>query len=119
MYSSRRYNVKRYIQNLHSGGTFLVSFVDYLVGRQSGYYLPSFPPTYETKPEQSKLPEDLFLQAVLLELLVQYLSQESCLLKFFFSLILLPSLNLGSYCTTALFLRFDYCISCSSQEIFF
>lgn len=43
------YSVKRHIQNVHGGGAFLVSFVDYLVGRQAGYYLPSFPPTYETK----------------------------------------------------------------------
>lgn len=49
MYSSRRYSVKRHIQNVHGGGAFLVSFVDYLVGRQAGYYLPSIPPTYESK----------------------------------------------------------------------
>ena len=55
MYSSRRYSVKRHILNVHSGGAFLVSFVGYLVGRQTGYYLPSFPPTYETKPEQSNI----------------------------------------------------------------
>jgi hypothetical protein len=54
-YSSRRYSVKRHIKNLHTGGAFLVSFVDYLVGRQAGYYFPSFPPTYETKPEQSSI----------------------------------------------------------------
>jgi hypothetical protein len=50
MYSSRRYSVKRHIQKLHSEGAFLVAFVDYLVGRQSGYFPLSFPPTYETKP---------------------------------------------------------------------
>ena len=55
MYSSRRYSVKRHIQNLHSGGTFLVSFVDYLVGRQSGYYPLSFLPTYETKTEHGNI----------------------------------------------------------------
>jgi hypothetical protein len=55
MYSSRRYSVKRHIQNVHSGGAFLVSFVDYLVGRQAGYYLPSFPPTYETKPGHNSI----------------------------------------------------------------
>jgi len=55
MYSSRRYSVKRHIQNIHSGGAFLVSFIDYLVGRQAGYYPLSFPPTYETKPEQSNI----------------------------------------------------------------
>jgi hypothetical protein len=40
---------------LHSGGTFLVSFIDYVVGRQAGYYLPSFPPTYETKSEHNDI----------------------------------------------------------------
>jgi hypothetical protein len=55
MYSSRRYSVKRHIQNLHSRGAFLVSFVDYLVGRQAGYYPLSFIPTYETKPEQRNI----------------------------------------------------------------
>jgi hypothetical protein len=55
MYSSRRYSVRRHILNIHSGGAFLVSFIDYLVGRRVGYYLPSFPPTYETKPEQSNI----------------------------------------------------------------
>jgi hypothetical protein len=55
MYSSRRYSVKRHIQNLHSGGAFLVSFIDYVVGRQAGYYLPSFPPTYETKSEHNDI----------------------------------------------------------------
>jgi hypothetical protein len=55
MYSSRRYSVKRHIQNSHGGGAFLVSFVDYLVGRQAGHYLPSSPPTYETKTTDSKI----------------------------------------------------------------
>jgi hypothetical protein len=55
MYSSRRYSVKRHIQNVHSTGAFLVSFVDYLVGRQAGYYLPSFPPTYESKTDDSNV----------------------------------------------------------------
>jgi len=50
MYSSRRYSVKRHIQNVHREGAFLISFTDYLVGRQSGYYPLSFPPTYEIKP---------------------------------------------------------------------
>jgi hypothetical protein len=54
MYASRRYSVKRHILNVHSGVASLVSFVDYLVGRQAGYYLPSIPPIYVTKPEQVK-----------------------------------------------------------------
>jgi hypothetical protein len=55
MYSSRRYSVRRHIQNLHSTGAFLVSFVDSLVGRQAGYYPISFPPTYETKPTHGSI----------------------------------------------------------------
>jgi hypothetical protein len=55
MYSSRRYSVKRHIQNVHSTGAFLVSFVDYLVGRQVGYYPLCFPPTYEIKSEDGKI----------------------------------------------------------------
>jgi hypothetical protein len=55
MYSSRRYSVKRHIQNVHSGGAFLISFVDYLVGRQAGYYPLSFTPTYETKIGQNNI----------------------------------------------------------------
>jgi hypothetical protein len=39
MYSSRRYSVKRHIQNSHGGG----------------HYLPSSPPTYETKTTDSKI----------------------------------------------------------------
>ena len=49
MYSSRRWSVERHILNLHSGSGIVVSFVDYLVGRQSGYYLPKFRPTFVKK----------------------------------------------------------------------
>ena len=55
MYSSRRYSVKRHIHKFHSGGAILVSFVDYLVGRQSGYLPLGFPPTYENKSEDGKI----------------------------------------------------------------
>ncbi|MFL6408933.1 MAG: hypothetical protein ACJ71F_17965 [Nitrososphaeraceae archaeon] len=49
MYSSRKPNVKRHIQNTHGGNANLVSFVDYLAGRKSGFYWPSLPPTYQKK----------------------------------------------------------------------
>jgi hypothetical protein len=49
MYSSRKSSVKRHIQNIHGGNANFVSFIDYLVGRKSGYYWPSLTPTYQKK----------------------------------------------------------------------
>jgi hypothetical protein len=49
MYSSRKNSVKRHIQNIHSGNANFVSFMDYLVGRKSGFYWPVLPPTYQEK----------------------------------------------------------------------
>jgi hypothetical protein len=49
MYSSRKSSVKRHIQNVHGGNANFVSFIDYLAGRKSGFYLPSLPPTYQRK----------------------------------------------------------------------
>ena len=49
MYSSRRWSVERHILNLHDGTGNVVPFVDYLVGRQSGFYLPKFRPTFVKK----------------------------------------------------------------------
>jgi hypothetical protein len=49
MYSSRRWSVERHILNLHNGSGNVVPFVDYLVGRQSGVYLPKFRPTFVKK----------------------------------------------------------------------
>ena len=42
MYSSRRWSVERHILNLHDGISNVVPFVDYLVGRRSGFYLLKF-----------------------------------------------------------------------------
>jgi hypothetical protein len=53
MYSSRKFSVKRHIQNIHSGNADFVSFIDYLAGRKSGLYLPSLPPTYQRKNESN------------------------------------------------------------------
>ena len=47
MWSSRKSSVKRHIQNVHGGNSNLVSFIDYLVGRESGLYFPNPRPTYE------------------------------------------------------------------------
>ncbi len=49
MYSSRRWSVERHILNLHNGSGNVVPFVDYLVGRKSGFYLPKFRPTFVKK----------------------------------------------------------------------
>jgi hypothetical protein len=49
MYSSRRWSVERHILNLHNGSGNVVPFVDYLVGRQSGFYLPKSRPTFVRK----------------------------------------------------------------------
>jgi hypothetical protein len=49
MYSSRRWSVERHILNLHDGISNVVPFVDYLVGRKSGFYLPKFRPTFVKK----------------------------------------------------------------------
>jgi len=49
MYSSRRWSVERHILNLHDGIGNVVPFVDYLVGRKSGIYLPKFRPTFVSK----------------------------------------------------------------------
>jgi hypothetical protein len=49
MYSSRRWSVERHILNLHNGSGNVVPFVDYLVGRKSGVYLPKFRPIFVKK----------------------------------------------------------------------
>jgi hypothetical protein len=49
MYSSRRWSVERHILNLHDGISNVVPFVDYLVGRKSGFYLPKYRPTFVKK----------------------------------------------------------------------
>jgi hypothetical protein len=43
------------IQNIHDGNASFVSFIDYLVGRQNGYYyLSTFPSKYEGKKQNTK-----------------------------------------------------------------
>ncbi len=38
---NRKSSVKRHITSLHAGDASLVSFIDYVVGRQTGIYPPS------------------------------------------------------------------------------
>lgn len=43
MWSSRRYSVKQHISNVHNGFSMMVSFTEYVVGRQTGIYRPPIP----------------------------------------------------------------------------
>ena len=40
MYSSRRYSVSRHINNVHAGKGSAIPFVEFVVGRRTGHYLP-------------------------------------------------------------------------------
>jgi hypothetical protein len=51
MFSPRKESVKRHVRNLHGQGPIL-RFIDYLTGRHSGFYTPSFFPTFERKEPQ-------------------------------------------------------------------
>ena len=55
MWSSRKFSVKRHLTNQHGGNAFLVPYIDYLVGRQSGLYPPSAYPEYQYKGKKSIL----------------------------------------------------------------
>jgi hypothetical protein len=53
MYSSRKYSVKRHIENLHNGLGNIISFIDYITGRHQGVYFPNLVPHYLVKQTQS------------------------------------------------------------------
>ena len=55
MWSNRKFSVKRHVVNQHKGNAFLVTFIDYLVGRQSGLYQPSSPPEHQKTKQKSYL----------------------------------------------------------------
>ncbi|HEU4823883.1 MAG TPA: hypothetical protein VFS97_10710 [Nitrososphaeraceae archaeon] len=40
MWSSRKYSVQRHISKVHDGYSMMVPFTEYIVGRQTGLYLP-------------------------------------------------------------------------------
>jgi hypothetical protein len=46
---TRRYNANRHNRNIHSDKAEIVRFLDYLIGRGSGKYLPADPLSYRTK----------------------------------------------------------------------
>jgi hypothetical protein len=58
MWSTRKFSVKRHITTQHKGYAFLVPYIDYLVGRQSGLYPPAAQPEYQYK--ESKKPHEIF-----------------------------------------------------------
>lgn len=53
MWSTRKFSVKRHITNKHKGNAFLVRYIDYLVGRQSGLYPSSAQPEHNYKEKKS------------------------------------------------------------------
>lgn len=62
MYSSRKYSVKRHIQKVHGSGPIL-RYVDYVTGRQAGYYAPGIFPSFEKKAEPEHDPNRLRIDA--------------------------------------------------------
>ncbi len=46
---TRRYNTNRHNQNIHSNKAQIVRFLEYLIGRISGKYLPADPLSYRLK----------------------------------------------------------------------
>jgi hypothetical protein len=56
MYSSRKYSVKRHINNLHDGIGNIVSFTDYVAGRRHGVYFPNPIPSYLIKQTRTTAP---------------------------------------------------------------
>ena len=57
MYSSRKYSVKRHIENLHNGIGNIVLFIDYVAGRRNGTYFPNPIPNYLFKHSQTADPK--------------------------------------------------------------
>jgi hypothetical protein len=64
MYSSRRYSVKRHINNLHNGIGNIVSFIDYIAGRRQGVYFPNQIPNYLVRQTQTTAPKSRPLDAM-------------------------------------------------------
>ncbi|MFZ0553848.1 MAG: hypothetical protein WAM26_01020 [Nitrososphaeraceae archaeon] len=58
MYSSRKYSVKRHINNLHDGIGNIVSFIDYIAGRRNGIYFPNHIPSYLVRQTQTTAPKN-------------------------------------------------------------
>ena len=64
MWSGRKDSVKRHVMNQHDGISPIVSFIDYLVGRRSGQYPPSAPPTYQGKTMTNSFMDEVYRASV-------------------------------------------------------
>jgi hypothetical protein len=53
MFSSRKYSVKRHIHKIHGHGPYL-RYIDYVTGRQTGYYAPTAFPSFEKKADPER-----------------------------------------------------------------
>jgi hypothetical protein len=60
MWSGRKDSVKRHVKNQHGGSSSIVSYINYLVGRDSGLYTQSTPPTYQRKTMTDSLMDELY-----------------------------------------------------------
>jgi len=56
--------VKRHIYNLHNGIGNIVSFIDYIAGRQSGIHFPNLIPNYLIKENQAATPKTRLLNVM-------------------------------------------------------
>jgi hypothetical protein len=63
MWSGRKDSVKRHVKNQHGGSSSIVSYINYLVGRDSGLYTPSTPPTYQRKTMTDSLMDELYRES--------------------------------------------------------
>jgi hypothetical protein len=63
---SRKYSVRRHINNKHQGYSRVIPYLEYFVGRQSGFYAPSAPPLYGSKKRTDPL--DIFMDEYYREL---------------------------------------------------
>jgi hypothetical protein len=66
MWSTRKYSVRRHINNKHQGYSRVIPYLEYFIGRQSGFYAPSAPPLYRSKKRTDPL--DIFLDEYYREL---------------------------------------------------
>jgi hypothetical protein len=78
MYAGRKFSVQRHIKNIHGGNANLVSYMDYQVGRKSGFYWPSLPPTYQSKDRRQEISYlDIWKEEVLRESVRKYFRSQT------------------------------------------
>jgi hypothetical protein len=91
MWSSRKYSVQRHIDNKHYGYGSVIPYLEYFVGRQSGFYAPSSPPLHRSKKRIDPLdiyiwtsiieswPEEQLIRSFLLDILGKIICKISSL----------------------------------------